>query len=142
MEERYNESTINRPEGDRLLDAPLITIDLLAHKEQLKTEAGWQKNDRNAITLFKTKGMRIVLIAMHLNAEIAPQIIESIISVQVLEGHLKFITEEQTADIKTGQMLTLHAQIEHTVKAMEETTFLLTLTEENYQESAYKLFAI
>ncbi len=86
--------------------------------------------------------MRIVLIAMHLNAEIAPQIIESIISVQVLEGHLKFITEEQTADIKTGQMLTLHAQIEHTVKAMEETTFLLTLTEENYQESAYKLFAI
>ena len=28
MEEKYNEATINRPEGDRPVDAPVVLIDI------------------------------------------------------------------------------------------------------------------
>jgi len=135
MDEKYNESTINRPKGERLIDAPLIAIDLYKHITQLKTEAAWEKNDRNGITIFKTEGMRIVLVSMHADAEMRPQTIDSIVSIQVLEGHLQFITEEETLHIQEGQIVTMHANIYHSIKAVDTSTFLITMTDENYSNS-------
>ena len=53
---------------------------------------------------------------------------KGIISVQVLEGQIKFTTDAQTAALNKGQMLTLHEGIPHSVLAIEETVFLLTLS--------------
>lgn len=142
MEERYNESTINRPEGARILDAPLVKMDIYEYIQQLRNEPAWQKNDRNGITLYKTKGMRIVLVIMHAEAEMRPQTIDGIVSFHVLEGTLQIFSEEQPEEVEAGQILTLHANIEHSLKAMEETTFILTMTNEMYGESAYKYFPI
>jgi quercetin dioxygenase-like cupin family protein len=72
--------------------------------------------------------MRIVLIALHKNAEMKKHTADGIISVQVLEGQIQFTTNEQTVEISKGQMLTLHKGIPHSVLAKEETIFLLTLT--------------
>src|SRR5206468_9250203 len=117
MEAKYNESTLNRPEGDRVLDAPLVKIDIYEHIQQLKSEPAWQKNDRNGITLFKTKGMRIVLVIMHAGAEMRPQTIDALVSLHVLDGYLEIVTDERTARIEAGQILTLHANINHSVQA-------------------------
>jgi len=56
MENKYNESTPLRPEGDRVVDAPLVSIDLPSFMKQIKQEATWKNSDRNAITIFKSKG--------------------------------------------------------------------------------------
>lgn len=48
------------------------------------------------------------------------------ISLQVLEGTLRFETEQQLADL--GEVLALHAGIPYGVVALAESTFLLTLT--------------
>ena len=64
MEEKFNESTINRPEGDRLLDAPFVIADLNAYIKQITEEDAWFKNDRNAITIFKGDHVTVVLIAL------------------------------------------------------------------------------
>ena len=128
MEEKFNEATSQRPEGDRPLDAALVTIDLPAFIKQIKEESTWKGSDRNAITVFKTDGLRIVLVALHEAAEMAKHKAEGIISVQVLEGEIQFNTDEQMVVLTTGKMLALHKGIHHWVKAIKESVFLLTLT--------------
>jgi len=72
--------------------------------------------------------MRIVLIALHSGAEMVKHTANGIISVQVLEGQIKFNTDLQSVELGKGQMVTLHEQIPHSVVAIKETIFLLTLT--------------
>ena len=128
MEEKYNESTLQRPEGDRPIDAPLVDIDLPMFIKQIKQESTWKESDRNAITVFKTNGLRIVLIALHKGAEMAKHIAKGMISVQVLEGQLQFNIDMESIELNKGQMLALHERIPHSVLAMTESVFLLTLT--------------
>ena len=128
MEEKSNEATNQRPQGDRIMDAPLVTIDLGSFTEQIRNEQAWKESDRNAITVFKTNGMRIVLIALHAGAEMAKHTAGGIISIQVLEGQIKFITDLKSVEMGKGQMLALHERIPHSVLAITETIFLLTLT--------------
>jgi quercetin dioxygenase-like cupin family protein len=127
MENKYNESTPLRPEGDRVVDAPMVNIDLPLFTKQIKQESTWKNSDRNAITIFKSKGMRIVLIALHAGAVMNAHKGISIISVQVLEGRMAFATTLQTTELHKGQMLALHEGIPHSLTAIEETTVLLTL---------------
>ena len=128
MEEKFNEATTQRPQGERTIDAPLVTINLLSFIEQIRNEKAWEDSDRNAITVFKTNGMRIVLIALHKNAEMIKHTADGLISVQVLEGQMIFTTDDQSIELGKGHMLALHKGIAHSVVAKEETVFLLTLT--------------
>ena len=128
MEEKSNEATIQRPQGGRIMDAPLVTINLGSFIEQIKAEKAWKDSDRNAITVFKTDGMRIVLIALHKDAEMKKHTADGMISVQVMEGQILFTTEEQSVELGQGEMLALHKNVPHSVLAKEETIFLLTLT--------------
>jgi quercetin dioxygenase-like cupin family protein len=126
-EKRFNEATSQRPEGDRLLDAQMVTMSLSSSREQLKHEQTWKNSDRNSITLFKTNGMRVVLIALHKGAEMKTHTAPGIITVQVLEGEINFHTDNQSAELREGQMVALHAGISHSVFAQEESVFLLTM---------------
>ena len=128
MDEKFNEATTQRPQGDRIMDAALVTIDLISFTKQIREEKAWKDNDRNAITVFKTDGMRIVLIALHKDAEMIKHTADGMISIQVLEGQILFTTGEQSVKLKQGEMLALHENIPHSVLAKEETIFLLTLT--------------
>ena len=127
LTERHNSATPQRPEGDRLLDAPMVTMDLVALRQQLKREQAWHTSDRNATTLVKTAGLRVVLMALHAGAELKPHTAPGVLSVQVLEGHLTFRTGQQAAELAKGEMLMLHAGIPHSVTAREDSVFLLTI---------------
>lgn len=126
--EKLNEATVLRPLGDRRIDAPLVTIDLFSFIEQIKKEKKWKDTDRNAITVFKTNGLRIVLIALHKGAEMIKHKADGLISVQVLEGRLQLHTDEESVKLGKGQMLALHEGIPHSLLAKKKTIFLLTLT--------------
>ena len=52
---------------------------------------------------------------------------EGIISLQVLDGHINFITEDRTEELTKGKMVTLHKGINHSVAALEKSVFLLTI---------------
>jgi quercetin dioxygenase-like cupin family protein len=128
MENKFNDATAQRPEGERVIDGALVAIDLPLFMEQIKEEAPWKESDRNAITVFKTNGLRIVLIALHKGAEMNRHTADGIISLQVLEGRLQFHMDRRSVQLCKGQMLALHERIPHSVLAIEETLFLLTLT--------------
>lgn len=127
MQEKSNDATPQRPEGTRVLNAPLVELDLAQAQAQIKQEPAWQTSDRNALTLFKSDGLRLVLMALHEGAELKTHTAPGTISVQVLEGRITFRTEEQAAELQAGQLLTLHAGIPHSVVARQESVFLLTL---------------
>ena len=127
MENKSNEATPQRPEGDRLLDAPLVTMDLNNFIEQVRNEPSWKDSDRNSITIYKSEKMRIVLLGLHENAELKTHSANGVITVQVLEGQIKFTTEQQVVELQKGQMLALQKQVPHSVLALKETFFLLTM---------------
>jgi quercetin dioxygenase-like cupin family protein len=129
MEAKHNESTELRPEGGRLMDAPVVPIDVPEFIRQIKNEAAWKKNDRNAMTIYKTGGMRLVLVALHEDAVIEKHTTNGIVSVQVLDGEINFNTEGQSYVLRKGEVIALHRNVPHSVAATKESVFLLTVAE-------------
>jgi quercetin dioxygenase-like cupin family protein len=127
MEHQPTPATSLPSTGEHLLDAPLFTIDLPLLIEQIKNGPAWKTGKRSAVTVYKTAGLRIVLMALHEGTEIARHMAEGIITVQVIHGHIHFNTDQQSVELSSGQMLTLHEKIPHSVVAKKETVFLLTL---------------
>ena len=129
MEERHNESTINRPEGDRMVDAPVVLVNIPEFIKKIKKEKVWDKNDRNAITVFKSDKMRIILVALHKKAEMTTERPENIFSLQVLDGKVKLHTDVKTIEIREDELFVLHASIPYKIEAVKKSIFLLTVLE-------------
>lgn len=129
MAVKYNESTELRPDGDRILDAPVVPIDIPDFLKQIKNETAWEKSDRNAMTVYKTEGMHMVLVALHKDAVLEKHTTNGIVSVQVLEGELKFTAEGKSHRLAKGQVIALHKNIAHSVIAAKESVFLLTVAD-------------
>lgn len=127
MENKSNDATPQRPDGERILNAPLVEMNLNAFIRQIKIETTWADSDRNSVTLFKSDTMRIVLIGLHENAELKPHKANGVISVQVLQGKIEFIAGQQNTHLEKGQMIALQENITHSVRALTESFFLLTL---------------
>ena len=131
MENKSNDATPQRPDGERILNAPLVQMNLEEFIKQIKSETTWADSDRNSVTLFKSETMRIVLIGLHENAELKPHKANGIISVQVIEGKIEFTAEEQITHLEQRQMIALQENIIHSVKALTESFFILTLVMNN-----------
>lgn len=133
MEIKHNDATINRPWGERPVDAPVVPVDLHAYTQQLMEEEAWQKNDRNAITVFKTNELTIVLIALHKETETKPATVDGtgVMSLQVLDGSIKFTGANEKLELSRGQMVMLHEHLPFTLYANEESVCLLTMVSDN-----------
>ena len=129
MEEKHNQSTINRPEGERQVDAPVIVVNIPEFIKKIKKEKAWDKNDRNAITVFKSDKMRIILVALHKKAEMTTERPENIFSLQVLDGKVKLHTDVKTIEIREDELFVLHASIPYKIEAVKKSIFLLTVLE-------------
>ncbi|HRP89177.1 MAG TPA: cupin domain-containing protein [Edaphocola sp.] len=127
MEDKFNEATPLRPEGDRLLNANLVEMDLNKFMEQIRSEITWKAGGHNSITILKTEHLRIVLIGLKTQSELKTHTAPGQISVQVLEGKIKFTADSQSVTLTKGQMISLKPRIPHSVLAEEESFFLLTL---------------
>lgn len=115
------------PMTERPMDAPLLTFDLPAVLAQLKREETWAHAPRTGITLLKGQRLRVMLVALHAGATIPSHQADGPITVQVIEGTLRFRTEAHTLTLHAGHLLTLQGGMPHAVEAVEESAFLLTL---------------
>ena len=70
MKNKSNEATALRPEGDRILNASLVEIDLNKFIAELKQGTTWADNDHTSIPVFKSNNMTIVPIGVHAYAEL------------------------------------------------------------------------
>ncbi|MES2431878.1 MAG: hypothetical protein V4556_13170 [Bacteroidota bacterium] len=126
METKYNEATLNRPDGDRIIDAPFVFIDLKKYARQLKDEIGFKKNDRNSITVYKTDGLTMVLTLMHNGAMIKDNIVEGLMTIQVIDGTIDCQLDINTIRLTEQQVITIHPGIIHSIQALGNSLLLIT----------------
>jgi quercetin dioxygenase-like cupin family protein len=130
MEIKRNDATLNRPDGDRVLDAPYVFMDLENYEKQVKDEEAWDKNDRNGITIFKTDNLTTVLTCLHKDASIEDNSVDGLFQVQVLDGKVSISTVDGEAEMRQGEMMIFHPNVQHSIKALKKSTLLLqTITE-------------
>lgn len=126
METKYNEATLNRPKGERILDAPFVFTDIKKFSKQLKEEKAWKKNDRNGITFYKSADLTMVLTWLHEGAVIMDNLAAGLISIQVLQGSVDFtVQHDGRTRLEKKQIVTIHAGVMHTICAMEDTLLLI-----------------
>lgn len=130
MDIKYNEATLNRPKGDRVLDAPFVLTDLEKYSRQLREEDGWKKNDRNGITVYKTDEFSMVLSWLHKGAVIMDNLVGGLVSIQVLEGKIDFTVQNGTTRLEKKHIITIHTGIMHTICAAEDSLLLIITKEE------------
>jgi len=126
MENKRNEATQNRPEGDRVLDAPYVFINIPDFIRQLKSEEAWQKNDRNGITVFKTDRVTMVVTCLHAKAVLKNNLVDGIFTIQVLEGIVRVTTPDGDVDMQANQVMAFHQLVDHSIVALMDSVLLLT----------------
>jgi quercetin dioxygenase-like cupin family protein len=109
------------------LDAPLLTFDVTEMLAEIEHEAVWETGHRNAMTLLKTRGLRMVLVDLHAGAKIAAHCADVPMTVQPVRGQLRFKADDHAVTLSRGQDMALHPGISHEVEAMDDCAFLLTL---------------
>jgi len=110
------------------LTGPLLQFDLAAETEQLRQEDAWTTRLRNAKTLVKYPDLRIVLIAMKSGTRMEGHKADGSISIQALAGKLRLHLPDQAVEIPAGRLLTLQRALPHDVDALEDSSFLLTIS--------------
>ncbi len=111
--------------GERTLRAPLLSFSLNNEIEKLLVEPGWITGDRNAVTLQKNPKLRVVLISLRKGAALLEHKVD--ITLLVLSGNISFIVGEEKVNAKTNGFIVLERAIPHDVKALEDSTFILTI---------------
>ena len=127
METKRNDATHNRPEGDRVLDAPFVFVDLAESAKQLKDEKAWDKNDRNGITIFKTDNLTTVVTRLHKDAVIKDNMVDGLFQVQLLDGKIRVTTDEGDNEMREGEIMIFHPLVGHTIEALKKSTLLLQI---------------
>lgn len=135
MEIKYNEATFNRPLGDRIIDAPIVLIDLEKYSQQLTDEDAWKKNGRNGITILKTSGLTMVLVWLHKAAELIDNLIDGHITIQVMEGAVDCDIKTGTMHLEKQQIISIHPGIVHSIRAVENALLLITNKSEGEENS-------
>jgi len=134
MEIKRNEATLNRPDGDRVLDGTYVFVDLPSYIRQIREEKAWEKNDRNGITVFKSDSITIVITVLQKGSAMRDSQTDEFLSVQVLDGNVRFSTPEGDIDAVKNQQITFHPQVKHSIEALSESIILLT----TFNDKQYK----
>ena len=105
----------------------LLTYDLDAEVQRLRTEESWLQGTRNAKTLLKEPDLRIVVSVMRQGGRMEAHRAPGRLSIQTLSGHLHLQIGDQAIDLPAGRIVMLDPDVAHDVEALDESAFLLTL---------------
>jgi quercetin dioxygenase-like cupin family protein len=102
-------------------------FDLAKEMVDSERKKPWQ-NGHTARTLFKKADFRVVLISMEKGSILKEHHADGTISVQVLKGSIRFITQGEAHTLRENSIVTLGASIKHQVEGLEDAVFLLTIS--------------
>ena len=112
---------------ERLDEGTLHVFSLNEYARKLCEERAYAANGRDGVTLVKSPALRVVLEVLRAGAELAEHRAPGPITVQVLEGEIRFTAGEETFRVRTGEALALPAGRPHAVEAVRDSTLLITL---------------
>ena len=112
---------------DGTMIADLAQFDLLKEIAEAEQQKPWASGISSR-TLFKEPDLPVVLISMEAAAQIREHHADGPSSLYVLKGYIRYSTEGQVYNLRAGSLFTLGASIKHSVEAMEQSAFLLTIS--------------
>ena len=107
--------------------APLLQFGIATEVERLKQEPAWRSGSRNAITLTKEPGLRVVLTVLRKGTRLHEHQAAGPLTLQVIAGRLDLHAAGRALALGPGDVAVLEAAVEHEVQAVEEAAFLLTI---------------
>lgn len=116
-------SSINRP-----LAGPLLTFDLEEQLRELRTEDSFRRSGRAGRTLAKSGRLRVTLVAMQTGNVIGTHQADSPMTLQVLQGHIRFRANDGEHEMRTGELLFFGPGDAHDITAQEESSLLITIS--------------
>ena len=118
-----------QPRPDRPEAGPFVHNRLAEEVERLKTEPAWHDGDRNAITLTKRAGVRLVLTVLRKGAALREHRAPTAATLHVLSGRMAVRVGDRSLELGSGEVLTMEPGLTHAGEARADTAFLLTLVE-------------
>ncbi len=119
----------------RALSSDVIAVDWHDELRALRSSDSYGSADHSARTLAKSVGLRVVLVAMKGEGRMEEHHTDSAISVPCLEGRLRFEVAGTTHELSAGQVLVVGEGLPHSVAAVEECAFLLTIGQQHRGEA-------
>jgi quercetin dioxygenase-like cupin family protein len=116
-------SPVQRP-----LAAPMMLFDLAPHLQELKADDAYQRSGRLGRTLAKAGRFRLTLVALNEGVEVGMHQAVSPMTIQLLEGALRFRVGEEVHEMRAGQVLFFGPGDAHDIRATEESGLLLTIS--------------
>lgn len=102
-------------------------IDIPAHIIKIKEQSAQSDKDITTLTLFKADKLRIVLVMLKKNGMMNTHHTPALINVRVIEGPILFTADGTVNVLNSEQVFVLGENIPHSVEAVEESIFLLTV---------------
>ena len=116
--------TTSKDDGTMVDDC--ARFDLKQEIADAESNKPWQEG-HTAKTLFKKPDFRVVLVNMEKSSRLKEHHADGTISVQVLQGEIRFIADGKVHTLSTGSLFTLGVSIKHEVEAVQDSAFLLTI---------------
>lgn len=113
---------------DRPLSGAVLVFDLGSERGHAADPDLLARSGRNARTLLKSGSMRATLVVLAPGGEIAEHEADGPITVQPLQGRLRFTALGRDHDIGPGELLSAEPGVRHAVASEDGATFLLTLS--------------
>jgi hypothetical protein len=101
--------------------------DLPALILNMKDNPAWERGELNALILLNSATKKIVLTVMHGQTEVKSFQSGDSVTLQVIEGRMKFHTALETVILNKGQLLSLRDKTRFSMTTLEESAFLLTI---------------
>lgn len=105
---------------------PILRFDLTRVLWQLRHERTSSGN-RSAMTLVKHRDFRLVLVVMKPGACLAGHHVRGTVLIQVLSGNIRIGILGEHLGASAGQVISLDPNLSHDVRAVEDTSLLITI---------------
>jgi quercetin dioxygenase-like cupin family protein len=115
------------PSIKRPLSGDVLVFDLAKERQQSADPDILARSGRNARTLLKDGALRVTLVVLAARGELAEHHAEGPITVQPIDGRIRFTVQDTVHEIGPGEVLSAGAGVRHTVSSEEGAAFLLTV---------------
>ena len=114
--------------NDRRREAEVLVLRLDDERRQAVAAAPQERSGKSARTLIKNGPLRVTLIELAPGGTIAEHRADGPITVQPLEGRLRFSAGGREHDVGPGDLLAVAPGVRHSVSSATGAAFLLTLS--------------
>jgi quercetin dioxygenase-like cupin family protein len=122
METLISDSKVHAPS-----DSIISELGLAYLIKTIRKSKPWTNGELNSLILLNKPEKKVILTSVYEGTEIESFQANDSITLQIIEGHIRFRVRNNTVTIREGQVMKLDEHIKYNFVAREDTVFLLTI---------------